>query len=253
METTIPQIVAYWSLHKDECGLSVDWAQAHVLCWRCAYRRNLQRCHIVPRALGGGDESSNTVLLCAQCHAEAPNVADPEFMWVWLRAHAVSFYGTYWQDKGWREYEFIYGRLPFQQVENLQMLIPQFQGILRRCMKQVSNHWGQGKPNAATVAWLLRQVEGEFSGSTLRSKLVKSQEPCMSSFADELTRQARSLPPEERVRLAEELLSSVQDSNEAVEASWQDEIKRRLDEVEHGTAKLVSADEVFAEIRGLLK
>ena len=75
----------------------------------------------------------------------------------------------------------------------------------------------------------------------------------MSSLIDELSRKAWSLPPEERIRLAEELLSSVQDSDEEIEAAWADEIKRRLDEVESGTAKLIPAEEVFAEIRQLLK
>ena len=75
----------------------------------------------------------------------------------------------------------------------------------------------------------------------------------MSSLIDELSRKARALPPEQRIRLAEELLSSVQDSDEEVEAAWAEEIERRLEEVENGTAKLIPAEEVFAEIRRLLK
>ena len=75
----------------------------------------------------------------------------------------------------------------------------------------------------------------------------------MSSLIDEISRKARALPPEERIRLAEELLSSVQDSDEEIEAAWAEEIKRRLEEVENGTAKLIPAEEVFAEIRRLLK
>jgi putative addiction module component (TIGR02574 family) len=75
----------------------------------------------------------------------------------------------------------------------------------------------------------------------------------MSSLVDELSRKARALPPEERIRLAEELLSSVQDSDEQIEAAWAQEIERRLEEVENGTAKLIPAEEVFAEIRRLLK
>ena len=75
----------------------------------------------------------------------------------------------------------------------------------------------------------------------------------MSSLIDELTRKARALPPEERIRLAEELLSSVQESDEEIEAAWAEEIERRLEEVESGTAKLIPAEEVFAEIRRLLK
>lgn len=75
----------------------------------------------------------------------------------------------------------------------------------------------------------------------------------MSSLIDELSRKARALPPEERIRLAEELLSSVQESDEEIEAAWAEEIERRLEEVENGTAKLIPAEEVFAEIRRLLK
>lgn len=75
----------------------------------------------------------------------------------------------------------------------------------------------------------------------------------MSSLTDELSRKARALPPEERIRLAEELLSSVQESDEEIEAAWAEEIERRLEEVESGTAKLIPAEEVFAEIRRLLK
>ncbi len=75
----------------------------------------------------------------------------------------------------------------------------------------------------------------------------------MSSLIDELSRKARALPPEERIRLAEELISSVQDSDEEIEAAWAQEIERRLEEVENGTAKLIPAEEVFAEIRRLLK
>ncbi|MEK2144959.1 HNH endonuclease [Vibrio parahaemolyticus] len=80
MDTSIKDIVEYWELHQDESGLSVDWAEAETLCWRCAHKRKLQRCHIIPRALGGSEQPSNLVLLCGQCHSEAPNVNDPEFM-----------------------------------------------------------------------------------------------------------------------------------------------------------------------------
>ena len=67
--------------HEEECGLSVDWAEAHERCWQCGCKRGLQRCHIVPHALGGEDAPSNLVLLCGRCHLDNPNVADTEVMW----------------------------------------------------------------------------------------------------------------------------------------------------------------------------
>jgi putative addiction module component (TIGR02574 family) len=76
----------------------------------------------------------------------------------------------------------------------------------------------------------------------------------MTSIVDEITLKARSLPAEDRARLAEDLLSSLQeDGDPAIEAAWDTEIRRRLDEVEAGTAKLIPAAEVFAEVRRMLK
>jgi putative addiction module component (TIGR02574 family) len=74
----------------------------------------------------------------------------------------------------------------------------------------------------------------------------------MSALVDELVKKARMLPPEDCVRLAEELLASVQEIDPEVEAAWDEEIRRRLAEIDAGTAKLVPADEVFAEARRLL-
>ncbi|MCV6636236.1 HNH endonuclease signature motif containing protein [Candidatus Albibeggiatoa sp. nov. NOAA] len=168
MKTTHQEIVEYWSRHQDECGLSVDWSEAEELCWRCTQKRSLQRCHIVPHALGGSEEPNNLVLLCSQCHAEAPNVADSEFMWTWLRSHAVSFYGSYWYSRGLQEFEFIYGRKPLSRFfeKNESSLLPKLNTIISKYMNQTNTHWGQGQINPATIAWLLRQVEIELENDT---------------------------------------------------------------------------------------
>lgn len=159
MLTTHREIVDYWAGYQDECGLSVDWAEAETLCWRCAHQRQLQRCHIIPRSLGGDESASNLVLLCAQCHAEAPNVEDAGFMWVWLRAHAVPFYGTYWQERGLREYEFIFGEKPFAGLNHAEDLMKEAAELVKELFPRTSTHWGQGRINPATFAWVLRQVD----------------------------------------------------------------------------------------------
>ncbi|MCD2099630.1 HNH endonuclease signature motif containing protein [Rhodococcus qingshengii] len=46
----------------------------------------LQRCHIVPHALGGSEDVSNLVMLCKKCHGESPDVSDPEFMIEWVKS-----------------------------------------------------------------------------------------------------------------------------------------------------------------------
>lgn len=76
----------------------------------------------------------------------------------------------------------------------------------------------------------------------------------MPSTVDDIAQQARSLPAEDRARLAEDLLSSLQASVDPdVDAAWDAEIRRRLDEVEAGRATLIPAAQVFAEVRRMLK
>jgi hypothetical protein len=55
--------------------------------WRVWDRASLERCHLVPAALGGPDAPDSLVLLCARCHVEAPDVGDPEYMLSWISAH----------------------------------------------------------------------------------------------------------------------------------------------------------------------
>jgi putative addiction module component (TIGR02574 family) len=73
----------------------------------------------------------------------------------------------------------------------------------------------------------------------------------MSSLLTELSQKARQLSLEERAQLAEELLESLQEQPEDVGAAWDVEIFRRIQEYERGEAKLVPAEEVFAEARRL--
>ncbi len=75
----------------------------------------------------------------------------------------------------------------------------------------------------------------------------------MANLVEELSSQARTLPPADRVRLAEELLATVHEPDDEIEASWAEEIRLRIADIDAGTAKLIPADEVFAEIRRLLK
>ncbi|MGH8688945.1 MAG: addiction module protein [Burkholderiales bacterium] len=75
----------------------------------------------------------------------------------------------------------------------------------------------------------------------------------MSDLVEELSRRARALPPEQRVRLAEEILATVQEVDPTVEAAWDEEIRIRIAEIDSGTATLIPAEEVFAEVRRLIK
>lgn len=108
IKTSIQEIIDYWIKFEDECYLNFDWSEADSVCWRCGYTRKLQRCHIIPDSLGGMDEPSNLVLLCSECHQEAPNVESTSFMWDWIKSYHAPFYNTFWSKRAMDEYERIY-------------------------------------------------------------------------------------------------------------------------------------------------
>ncbi|MFF5552477.1 HNH endonuclease [Streptomyces olivaceoviridis] len=47
-------------------------------------RTPVERAHVVPTQLGGSNDVRNFALLCADHHAEAPDVADAESFWAWV-------------------------------------------------------------------------------------------------------------------------------------------------------------------------
>ena len=68
-----------------------------------------------------------------------------------------------------------------------------------------------------------------------------------------LTREALALPTPDRARLAELLLSSLDDLPEQeVERLWITEAQRRATEVDRGESPLVTADELRQRVRTLL-
>lgn len=165
IKTTVKEIVNYWASHEDECGLSVDFSEAHERCWRCGCERHLERCHIVPDSLGGKDEPSNLVMLCKRCHMDNPNVADPEIMWDWLRAYAVPFYDTFWQIQGMKEYEKIYSRHFRDELELREITKGQdeeLREILIEQMDKASYHFGDPHLNVATLAGIYRMTLKEY-------------------------------------------------------------------------------------------
>ncbi|MGQ0709422.1 MAG: addiction module protein [Rhodoferax sp.] len=75
----------------------------------------------------------------------------------------------------------------------------------------------------------------------------------MSQLATELSVRARELSPQDRAWLAEDLLASLAPSDEALTQAWDEEIRRRVDEVERSSVPLIPADEAFAQVRQALQ
>jgi len=76
----------------------------------------------------------------------------------------------------------------------------------------------------------------------------------MSDTLTELEKQVKSLTADERARLAEFLLESIQDSPlPEIEAAWDREIEKRAAAYDRGDLQTISAEDVFAEARRLAR
>ena len=70
----------------------------------------------------------------------------------------------------------------------------------------------------------------------------------MSDLLKEVTSRAAALAPEERAKLAEVMLESLQEGTSAeVDAAWDQELQFRIAAYERGESKLASAKDVFDE------
>ena len=71
----------------------------------------------------------------------------------------------------------------------------------------------------------------------------------MSPSAQRILEEALQLPPDELDWLVESLLIKDRSAAEAeIEAAWDGEIKRRLDEIDSGAVEMVPAEQVHAEM-----
>ena len=72
----------------------------------------------------------------------------------------------------------------------------------------------------------------------------------MTDQVTELAERGKSLSPEDRARLVDLLLVSLQEPATAeAEAAWDTEIDRRLDAYERGEVEAIPAEDVFARAR----
>lgn len=66
---------------------------------------------------------------------------------------------------------------------------------------------------------------------------------------EELIDEAVSLPVEERARLAECVLQTLNAPDAGIDAAWVAEARRRLEELRSGAVEAIPGDVVFARIR----
>ena len=72
----------------------------------------------------------------------------------------------------------------------------------------------------------------------------------MPDQVSELVKRGRALAPEDRERLVDQLLESLNEPAAAeLNAAWETEIERRLADYDRGTVQAIDAAEVFAKAR----
>lgn len=165
-------IAAYWST------VPVEWSDGTIApdeygvhyCWACRYDvadcGPLERAHLVPRALGGGAEPSNLVLLCASCHRKAPNVDDRTYMLEWVNGYAeretqrvVAMVAEVCEK--------VVARLGGKDEANKMLARLDVPGLHKRAgaLLEVgaTTHFGEGL-NAATLAWAYERAIEEATG-----------------------------------------------------------------------------------------
>ena len=70
----------------------------------------------------------------------------------------------------------------------------------------------------------------------------------------ELVKRGRALAPEDRERLVDQLLESLNEPAAAeLDKAWEAEIERRLGEYDRGEVQAIDAEEVFAKARLIAK
>lgn len=70
----------YRSSHK----VDIKKGDRPLQCWDRACKVFLQKCHIIPFALGGDCTPSNMILLCAECHRSNPHTTSVRVYQEWL-------------------------------------------------------------------------------------------------------------------------------------------------------------------------
>lgn len=78
----------------------------------------------------------------------------------------------------------------------------------------------------------------------------------MSAVLEQLKAQALKLSPSDRDELLRALIASIdgepEDTPEAIARAWDEEIERRVADLEAGKTEAIPAEQVFAEIRALI-
>lgn len=92
ISTKREKIAQYWRDQIENKGAKVkintSWENALTHCWACGnnFGGSLERCHIIPDALGGTNKVSNLFLMCYFCNKLNPETTYIEDFWLWVNS-----------------------------------------------------------------------------------------------------------------------------------------------------------------------
>lgn len=91
------------------------------------------------------------------------------------------------------------------------------------------------------------------SRATLSEITDSRYNSAMEHSYEEVRQLAHELPEDQRILLARSLYESIEKEQEdmsetEISAAWDDEIKRRLDEIDSGKVEMIPLDEVLADM-----
>ena len=79
--------------------------------------------------------------------------------------------------------------------------------------------------------------------------MIESRRRCEIEHGDSENSQSLELPPADKARIADELLASLDQPDEAIDALWKKEVEERISAYKSGALKSVSLAEVLAKYR----
>jgi putative addiction module component (TIGR02574 family) len=74
----------------------------------------------------------------------------------------------------------------------------------------------------------------------------------MSPEVSDLLKRALALPVDERTALANTLLDSLEESDRSVQAAWDEEVARRMQDLQAGRSVTVPGEELHQELLAML-
>lgn len=171
---SVRSINSYW-LHRGlPEGVTPVYDAGEPSCFACGWHDDdkltfgLERAHVIPRSVGGGDDPENLALLCSKCHKEAPDTLDADWFWRWVAKRP--------SDNPWIRFQ-ARARDIAQYLSEDELLtleaIPQdehsirFEAAAERL--RIVHHFGVGL-SAATMGAVLREVASALTWEDRRMK-----------------------------------------------------------------------------------